>query len=62
MILGYNDAVVVETTHGLFSSDEIHPAARLSKKEQASRDKLLGKVTKSKNISTHYLKYFSFFL
>jgi len=43
MTLGYNDAVVVETTHGLFSSDEIHPSARLTKKEQASRDKNLGK-------------------
>eukprot|EP00494_Astrolonche_serrata_P022756 UN23013 len=41
--LSYNDAVVVETTHGLFSSDEIHPSARLSKKEQASRDTKLGK-------------------
>jgi len=39
----YGDAVVVETSHGLFSSDEVYPAARLSKKEQAARDKHLHK-------------------
>jgi len=43
LLLAYSDAVVVETTHGLFSSDEIHPNARLTKKEQAARDKQLGK-------------------
>jgi hypothetical protein len=58
--LNSNDAVVVETTHGLFSSDEIHPAARLTKKEQASRDKLLGKHKycdrqwANKNIVDHF--------
>jgi len=39
----YGDAVVVETSHGLFSSDEIYPSARLNKKEQAARDKQLKK-------------------
>ena len=50
----YGDAVVVETSHGLFSSDEVYPAARLSKKEQAARDKHLHKHRYVDRQQAHY--------
>jgi len=50
----YGDALVVETSHGLFSSDEIYPAARLSKKEQAARDKHLHMHRYSNRQQAHY--------
>jgi len=50
----YEDAVVVETTHGLFSSDEIYPSARLNKKEQAARDKQLKKHRYCDRQQAHY--------
>jgi len=50
----YSDAVVVETSHGLFSSDEIYPAASLNKKEQAARDKQLRKHRYVDRQKAHY--------
>jgi len=50
----YEDAVVVETTHGLFSSDEIYLSVRLNKKEQAARDMHLKKHRYCDRQQAHY--------